>query len=141
MLEYKDQQLKDYAINKNCFNNYRFIGYSVQQYITKVIKGERRGIRAFDIVKEQIPDYVSKYFNDLFLNGVGLNDLDLGYIPNIFSLTPLAQISNSPIYSLKYADGIVGNHYNMIESYTLEIDKIVNKIFENIIRVEKNDEN
>ena len=110
----------------------RYIGFSVQQYITKVIRGERRGINAYETIKRQIPEYVSKNLSFLIPNNRTVTDCNLGEMPHYFSLIPLAQTNNSPIHLLKSSDGIVGNQFNMVKDYKHVMDNLCGKILNNM---------
>lgn len=122
----------EYFINNDTSQNFHFAGYSVQQYITKVIDGKRRGIAAYERIKEQIPAAMDENLKDFLPEHVTMADCDLGDIPNFFSLVPLAQTSNSPIHQLKKSDGVVGNQYKMIKDYISVMEKVCSKILSNI---------
>jgi len=123
---------EEYFINNDTSDNFVFAGYSVQQYITKVIDGKRRGIAAYERIKKQIPDALQINLSDFLPDNITMQDCDLGDIPNFFSLVPLAQTSNSPIHQLKKSDGVVGNHYKMIKDYAQVMELVCNKILNNI---------
>lgn len=107
-----DFDTKYYNITESLEGNFRFVGFSVQQYITKVIKGERRGIAAYERIKKEIPNYIDQNLKFLLPKNITMQDCDLGDIPNYFSLVPLSQTSKTPIHQLKAADGVVGNQYS-----------------------------
>lgn len=134
--ELGEEVISKFAINNCKSENYVFLGYSVQQYITKVISGERRGVKAYDKVIEQIPNDINEYFKP-FIKIENTDDLNLGFIPNVFSLTPLSQVNNAPIFALKSTDGIVGNHYKMIENYESSLKDIISKMQSIISEVSK----
>lgn len=132
---YENHPKLDYAkfmINTNTSNNFNFIGYSVQQYITKVIEGERRGIASYDRIKQEIPKAIEAYLGKFLQSGLTINDCDLGDIPHLWSLVPLAQSSNSPIHQLKKADGLVGSQYKIMRDYSAVMEDVCNKILLNI---------
>ncbi|MGG4266190.1 ParA family protein [Peribacillus simplex] len=129
---YPGLDLSEYSITRDTSGNFLFAGYSVQQYITKVIDGKRRGIAAYERIKKQIPEALEKNLGDFLPPNISMRDCDLGDIPNLFSLVPLAQTSNAPIHQLKKSDGVVGNHYKMIKDYSTVMDLITNKILSNI---------
>lgn len=128
---FRPVEIEAYPIRTDISNMFRFAGYSVQQYITKVIGGKRRGIKAYETVKEQIPKYIADHFSSLLPHGVSLDKTDLGYIPNVYSLVPLAQTQNCPIHGLKRSDGIVGNQYTLVTAYVEEIDNLCKKLIRN----------
>ncbi|CAN7768010.1 AAA family ATPase [Paenibacillus sp. LjRoot153] len=121
-----------YQINTNTSRNYCFIGYSVQQYITKVIDGERRGIASYDRIKYLIPEAMATYLDDFLDEGMTMENCDLGDIPHLFSLVPLAQSNNAPIHQLRKSDGLVGNQYKIMRDYTKVMDSVCDKILSNL---------
>ncbi|HEY9188978.1 MAG TPA: ParA family protein [Ignavibacteria bacterium] len=126
--------IKIYPITLDIQNNFRLLGFSVQQYITKVIDGERRGIRAYEDIMVKIPDIVNENLNSFFPEGLNISDLVLGHIPHLYSLVPLAQTNNCPIHDLKAADGIVGNHFKMVKQYSELMDEVCLKLIKNMER-------
>lgn len=127
-------EIKIYPITLNINNNFRLLGFSVQQYITKVIDGERRGIRAYEEIMVRVPDIVNENLNRFFPEGLSINDLILGHIPHLYSLVPLAQTNNCPIHDLKASDGIVGNHFKMVKQYSELMDEVCMKLIKNMER-------
>lgn len=127
-----DFDTKYYNITEKLDNNFRFIGFSVQQYITKVIKGERRGIAAYERIKREIPNYIEENLKFLLPKNLTIKDCDLGDIPNYFSLVPLSQTNKCPIHQLKASEGVVGNQYSMIKDYKKVMENICKMILTNI---------
>ncbi len=125
-------EVSEYPLTLDTSEKFRLAGFSVQQYITKVISGKRRGIKAYETIIRQIAGYVEKNLKDHFSNGCTIEDLELGSIPHLYSLVPLAQTSRSPIHSLERNDGIVGNQYKMVEEFSLLMDKICRQVMKNI---------
>ncbi|EIW19590.1 Cellulose biosynthesis protein BcsQ [Pelosinus fermentans] len=123
---------KQYHINDNIDNNFRFIGFSVQQYTTKVISGERRPINAYERIITKIPDSLEQYMSFLKPTILTMEDCNLGGIPNYFSLVPLSQTSKRPIHQLTKSDGVVGNQYAMVRNYKNLMHEICSKILKNI---------
>lgn len=130
--EWLDIWLNDYDISvKNCDNKYPgsinkfklvrapsikkgFVGYTIQAYIAKYTGGERRPTKAFESVIKEFPSAVKKNLGKFTKSGTKTN---LGEIPNMFSLIPLAQAVNAPIGELAASDGLVGSHYNQAKRY------------------------
>lgn len=131
-MNHDPEQIKRYPLNLDLSQSCRFIGFSIQQYITKVIKGERRPVIAYENIIKNIPSYIGNNLKSLFLDGLDIKDLDLGDIPYLYSLTPLAQTNNSPIFELKRKDGVVGNQINQVSQYKEIIESICTKILRNI---------
>lgn len=130
--EWLDIWLNDYEIAiKNCDGKHKgtidrfklvrspnikkgFVGYTVQAYIAKYTGGERRPTKAFDGIIKEFPQAVKKSLGKFTKPGIKTN---LGEIPNMFSLIPLAQAVNAPLGELESSDGLVGSHYNQAKRY------------------------
>ncbi|AGL03906.1 ParA family protein [Desulfoscipio gibsoniae] len=121
-----------YPITLDISNKFRFLGFSVQQYITKVIGGERRGIRAYEEIMVEIPSIINRNLSWLFPKGLQIDDLVLGNIPHLYSLVPLAQSNHCPIHDLKTPDGIVGNHFKMVRQYSELMEDMCIKLLRNM---------
>lgn len=126
------EEYQDYQITIDISNKFRLTGFSVQQYITKVISGKRRGIKAYEVIINQISQYVEANLSSQFAKDCTITDLDLGSIPHLYSLVPLAQTSRSPIHALERTDGIVGNQFKMVDEFSKLIEKICVQIMNNI---------
>lgn len=130
--KYPKLDTEKYFINIDTSENYNFIGYSVQQYITKVIDGKRRGIASYERIKKEIPESIDENLSDFLPLGISIEDCDLGDIPHLFSLVPLAQTNNSPIHQLKKSDGLVGSQYKIMKDYTIVMNLICTRILKNL---------
>jgi cellulose biosynthesis protein BcsQ len=95
----------------------RFVGYTVQQYITKSKKGVRRPTQAFERILSGILSEISESLGAFVADGLEESDLRLGDVPNMFSLIPLAQSVNAPIADLQAGDGLAGGQYRQQEGY------------------------
>lgn len=110
-----------------------YIGYTVQQYITtRKVKGVKRPTIAYENIITQIPQCISDNLRDFMSNQLTLDKANLGDVPHLYSLVPLAQRSNSPIFSLGNKDGLVGSQYSQLEDYREMIDRITEGILSNI---------
>jgi cellulose biosynthesis protein BcsQ len=109
----------------------RFAGYTVQQYITKTIGGERRATKAYESILEKIPGSI-KDLKQFIKDDLDDKDLRLGDVPNMFSLVPLAQNANSPIHDLESADGLVGAQYTQKISYQEFIKNVAHHLLRNL---------
>ncbi|WP_223067262.1 ParA family protein [Paenibacillus caui] len=116
----------------------RFAGYTVQQYITKVSGGERRPTKAFENILQAIPSQVVINLREFIGSELPTDDLisqeifKLGDIPHLYSLVPLSQSANAPIFKLTSKDGIVGAQYSQIEEYKEMLESISMKLLTNI---------
>lgn len=125
-------RLKNYNINKrpNVLNGY--LGYTMQQYITKSKQGIRRPTKAYEQIINAVPDVIQESMGELFGSNVSPDTAKLGDIPHLYSLIPLAQSVASPILDLKSNDGLVGAQYKQREEYEKIITGIANKLFMNL---------
>lgn len=111
---------------------FRFAGYSVQQYVTRTFKTGRRPVKSYDRIMQKIPSTVSESMAFLTPDKLTAQDLELGHIPNLYSLIPMAQSAKAPIHSLTNADGLVGSQYNQVRSYADLLSSLCDKILVNI---------
>jgi cellulose biosynthesis protein BcsQ len=110
----------------------RFIGYTVQQYITKTIRNKRRATGAYEEILGSIPQRISLRLNDLMAPGLSSEDLSLGDVPHMYSLVPLAQTAHTPIDQLNRADGLSGGQYGQQEDYQRFIGKLSRSLLRNL---------
>ena len=110
--------------------NSGFIGYTVQQYYTTIRGGERRRIEAYDKHRRQIPARAAGLISRSTFSG---GELDLGTVPNMFSMIPLAQSKHAPIAGLKKADGVLGAQVNQQTRYSGQLKVIFEKIADRLL--------
>ncbi|WP_082454034.1 ParA family protein [Sphingomonas sp. Leaf62] len=90
-----------------------FIGYVSQQYIAKRdASGERRPVRSYDEIIQQIDGQIDQYFHGGLIPP---KPYEIGKIPNLHSLAPMSQSRRKPIFALTAADGIVGAHFAKVK--------------------------
>ncbi|WP_299039425.1 ParA family protein [uncultured Pseudokineococcus sp.] len=122
-----------YGLTENLSVTDGFGGYTVQQYSTVSIRGERRATQAYDQIINQIPsqveDHLAKYVSD----DVRASGLHLGDIPNLRSLVPLAQSANSPLSELTNRDGLTGGQYSQQRNYESIINQVGQRLYQNCI--------
>lgn len=111
-----------------------FAGYTVQQYSTVSIRGERRATTAYDQIMNQIPMQVARYLVPLADPKLSSDHLQLGDLPNLRSLVPLAQSANAPLPALTSRDGLTGGQYSQQRSYSELIDRVGARLTENCLR-------
>jgi len=122
-----------YKIVEDTATKFRFAGYSVQQYVTRTFKTGRRPVKSYDRIMQQIPSTVSESMAFLTPVQLSAQDLELGHIPNLYSLIPMAQSAKAPIHGLTNADGLVGNQYNQVRSYAELLSSLCDKILKNTL--------
>lgn len=106
----------------------QFLGYLTQQYTAKTIRGKKQPVRAFEKIAKKIPLRIEKELISRFTNSPRAKAFfDLGSIPTLHSLIPLAQTGHTPIFNLKSADGVVGAHFTKVREYGEIINLIAGK--------------
>jgi len=90
-----------------------FIGFVMQQYKTKAVRGERRPVRSYETLLLKARPELERLENEF---GFGdFNSAALGQIPSLYSLIPLSQLAHAPIFELGTADGVVGAHFAAVD--------------------------
>jgi cellulose biosynthesis protein BcsQ len=122
--------LSEFSVEKEPRINHGFVGYTVQQYITKSKGGVRRPTKAYEKLLKDIPNEIEASLgNFAALNLAGMH---LGDVPHMYSLVPLAQSVNAPIRELVASDGLVGSQFKQRDSYVANLGKIVNALARNL---------
>ena len=127
-----NDQIPQYPIKTVESEMCRFVGYTVQQYITKTIRNERRATAAYDEILNSIPKNINSSLGDMMAPGLDANMLKLGDVPHMFSLVPLAQSAASPIDLLTAKDGLSGGQYNQQGSYIEFIAALSGSLIRNL---------
>lgn len=107
--------------------NATYLGYTIQQYVTKASRGKLRSLNAYDRYKRQIPTKAKKLAAAVGtpVKTTGRSDqLNLGIVPHMFSMVPLAQAHHTPIASLTQADGLRGAQFSQQSRYAEQLDDI-----------------
>jgi cellulose biosynthesis protein BcsQ len=106
-----------------------FLGYTVQQYVTRSAGGERRPVKAYDQHRAEIPQHAQELLRLSTFSG---NEIELGTIPNMFAMIPLAQSVHAPIMSLRPEDGLKGAQVSQQDRYAEQLDEIFGRIYERL---------
>ncbi len=106
-----------------------YAGYSVQQYVTRTSGSEIRKVRAYDRYRKRIPERVKSLMRWAVSAEM---KAELGIVPNMFSMVPLAQSAHAPIIDLKAADGLRGAQLSQNRKYSDQLEAIANRLAENI---------
>lgn len=125
-------QIPNYPIKTDKAEMCRFVGYTVQQYITKTIRDERRATAAYDEILNSIPKNINSSLGDMMAPGLTEDMLKLGDVPHMFSLVPLAQSAASPIDLLTSKDGLSGGQYNQQGAYIKFIAALSGSLIRNL---------
>lgn len=105
-----------------------FVGYVTQQYYAKRdAAGNRRGVKAYEDIRRSINDVI---IDSGLQEAIPTNKIEIGTVPNLFSLVPMSQSSNKPIFELKSSDGIVGAHFAKVK----DAEHIFADVTENLLR-------
>jgi cellulose biosynthesis protein BcsQ len=112
----------------------RFIGYTVQQYITKTIRDVKRATGAYEMILKKIPNEISDSLGPFIAPPLTTKDVHLGDVPHMFSLVPLAQTSHTPIHRLTGAEGLSGGQYQQQRQYKEFIRNLSESLMHNLRR-------
>lgn len=106
-----------------------FVGYTIQQYVSRASGGEVRRVKAYDQHRAEIPQHARRLVE---LSRYPGEQLELGTIPNMFSMIPLAQSVHAPIMSLTTADGLRGAQVSQQQRYAEQLEGIFRLIAERL---------
>lgn len=109
-----------------------FIGYTVQQYVSRASGGQIRDIEAYDRHRREIPERARRLIELSRLS----SGLELGTVPNMFSMIPLAQSQHAPIADLGREDGLRGAQFSQQERYAEQLEQIFDEISERVASAE-----
>lgn len=114
-----------------------FLGYTVQQYVSKAMGGSSRKVNAYERYRRQIPERAEelKAFSTL-----RITNFDLGVVPNMFSMVPLAQTVHAPIRQLTSSDGVRGAQANQHARYVEQLNALSDRLVENLEALQSNAE-
>ncbi|MCW1777643.1 ParA family protein [Pantoea ananatis] len=109
-----------------------FVGYTLNQYLTKSKAGERIATDRYEEILKKVPAEINDLCQNFGRPGLSSHQTKLGDVPHLYSLIPLAQTRAAPIFSLASKDGIVGSQYKMVENYRKIVGRISERFLENI---------
>lgn len=110
-------RIENYSIGLEPRISHGYLGYTLQQYITKAKEGVRRPTKAYEAILSKVPEVVTSSLTSFFAHGVTAQNAKLGDVPHLYSLVPLAQSAAAPILDLQSSDGLVGSQYKQREDY------------------------
>lgn len=125
-------RLQSFKISNEVKIKKGYLGYTVQQYITKSKQGVRRPTKAYEEIINNVPQVVEQSLRSFISPSLDASHLKLGDVPHLYSLIPLAQSNSCPISKLKGIDGLVGTQFRQQEDFTGILSRIVSNIFENL---------
>jgi cellulose biosynthesis protein BcsQ len=99
----------------------RFAGYVTQQYKARTDGlGGLVAVKAYERIMKKVAPIIKTNFVDKLQPDYSKLKYQLGTIPNLFSLIPMAQFARRPIFGLRSSDGVRGAHFSKVkESYDL----------------------
>jgi hypothetical protein len=106
-----------------------FLGYTTQQYVSRVSGGEIRHVQAYDRHRNEIPERAERLAQ---VSSHRRRNLDLGTVPNMFSMVPLAQSVHAPIMDLTPSDGLRGAQVSQQEKYADQLEVIFRGIVDRL---------
>jgi cellulose biosynthesis protein BcsQ len=110
----------------------RFVGYTVQQYITKTIREEKRATIAYEAILNEIPQRIADCLGPFIAPPLTIDNVRLGDVPHMYSLVPLAQSAHRPIHRLLSSDGLSGGQYQQQKQYITFIGDLSASIMRNL---------
>jgi len=124
--------LEKYDIRRTSTDMSRFVGYTVQQYITKTIRDQKRATGAYEAILEKIPSQILLSLGSVFARPLQTSDVRLGDVPHMYSLVPLAQTAHAPIHGLTNKDGLSGGQYSQQRVYDAFIGALSKSLLGNL---------
>lgn len=121
-----------YKINTNTSVTTRFIGYSIQQYSKRKFKTGERPTQAYEKVISNFHDKIVNSLGKFVKAEITMDKLKLGDIPYVYSIIPLSQTSNMPIFELSYASGLRGNQSSSVDNYKKYLGQIATNFIRNV---------
>jgi len=111
-----------------------FVGYTVQQYITKSYGKERRATKAYEAIIGSVDSEIHSALSGFYSPALSSDPTfaKLGDIPHLYSLVPLAQKKAVPIHGLTNADGLVGSQYSAVREYSSRLTPIAENLLRNL---------
>lgn len=130
----KGSSLKEYEgdIRSSSDVMSRFIGYTVQQYITKTIRDQKRATGAYEKILEKIPGQIDQSLGPFKASKLQPDKVHLGDVPHMYSLVPLAQTNHTPIHKLTGAEGLSGGQYQQQRQYETFIRNLSEALMRNL---------
>lgn len=131
--KYQEEENEVYKIDEKEFIwKLRFAGYVMQQYKAKTVRGEKVHVKAYEKISKRIPEKIKSQIcsisDDNDNNAIPM----LGEIENLHSLVPMSQTTNTPIFSLKAKNGVVGAHFQKVKEAEAVFSNISNIFLENV---------
>ncbi|CAM4448086.1 ParA family protein [Paenibacillus tarimensis] len=121
-----------YYVNIDVKSSCRFLGYSIQQYSKRKFKEGVRPVSAYENVIKEMHGKILRYLGDFIPSDIKRDDIKLGDIPYVYSIVPLSQVANTPIFNLSYKSGLRGNQPSSVTEYSEYIKTVCKNFLGNI---------
>jgi cellulose biosynthesis protein BcsQ len=125
----KEPQTADYDLPAELPIGHGWAGYSVQQYVAKTTGGKIRQVQAYDRYRNEIPDRAAR-LDEVQVPALAYKEL--GVVPNMFSMVPLAQNAHAPIDNLTPADGVRGAQVTQQRRYVEQLNDVFSRLTTNL---------
>ena len=125
-------RLNEFNIPQSLKIGHGYLGYTIQQYITKKKEGVRRPTKAYEEIINNVPQTIGDTLEKMHSDNLNIQDLKLGDVPHLYSLIPFAQSNSSPILKLKATDGLVGSQFRQQSSFSKLLEQIASNIIRNL---------
>jgi cellulose biosynthesis protein BcsQ len=125
-------RLGDFNIRELPVISKGFIGYTIQQYITKSKQGVRRPTLAYEKIINGVPYEIGASLGQFYAPSLTLDTAKLGDVPHLYSLIPRAQSVAAPIFALQKEDQLVGSQYKQSEEYKRILTGLVENLESNL---------
>lgn len=123
---------EQYKIISDTALKHRFLGYSVQQYVSRQFKSGPRPVKSYDEIMKRIPGTVEEAMSYLAAGNLTPTALALGHIPYLHSLVPMSQAAKAPMHALAYGDGIIGSQYGQVKDFHELMSNISDRLLANL---------
>lgn len=108
----------------------KFLGYVTQQYLAKRdAEGVRRGVNAYENIRSRIDGVITQCGLNKSIPG---RPFEIGTVPNLFSLIPMSQSSNVPVFELSSKDGVRGAHFAKVKDAGLIFKGVTDALLERV---------
>ena len=104
-----------------------YIGYTTKQYIARRENGKVRKTQSYEKYMHLLPERAKELTKNSSIKDKFPN-MDIGIVPNMFSMIPRAQEAHKPIAELTTDDGLIGGQPKQLKLYTEELDKVFKAI-------------
>lgn len=128
-LEVTAEQRSEYKILPTLPVAHGWAGYSIQQYVAKTTAGQIRGVQAYDRYKQEIPGRAAKLKE---FEAASMVSRELGVVPNMFSMIPMAQTAHAPIADLTPVDGVRGAQVTQQKRYIAQLTTMFDRLKANV---------